>query len=304
MLSRLLRKISVFDVAAGHLIGRLEDLAGGAASVAFDAGGNVVCGPADGPAYAATIWDYRRGARRSLPGPDGSATDSSGNKLLEFAVDRQSNRLLGVYQLPSGSAERVALALYDLNTGQLLKVGGPAAMHVSLAPGGQRAAFRGRSGILQIFDLEKGAAVASIAAHAGGVDATAWSSDGLLVATGGQARAMLRDPESIIPKVVADPFTLKLWEAKTGTLRGKAELPEHVSMLAFSPKGPTLAASDAFGTVHLLSASNPERAIARIPVETSQTVVARISPDGQRIGRLLTAASQLEISDAALFERR
>jgi len=93
-------------------------------------------------------------------------------------------------------------------------------MWVSLAPGGARAALSGRGGALQIFDLEKGVTTATITAHFGGVEATAWSPDGEIVATGGQARAMLRDPQSRMVKVVPDPQTLKLWNPKTGQLLG------------------------------------------------------------------------------------
>ena len=297
VLSQLLRKVSVFDVATGRLIARLENLAGGASSVAIDARGRVICGPVEDLASAATVWDYRNGTRASLPGPDGSTTDSSGNKLLEFSLDRKSDRLVGVYQLPSGSAERVALALYDLANRRLLKVGGPAAMSVAISQGGDRVAYRGRGGPLQIVNLNDVGAPVSIAAHIGGVDVVAWSPDGQLVATGGQARTMIRDPQSKVVNSVPDAQTLKLWDSRTGAPRGGAELPELVETISFNPNGKVLAASDGMGAVHIVEAAEPGRTIIVLPAETQQTVVARFSPDGQNLGRLLTATSRLAIDD-------
>lgn len=303
VLSRLLRRVSVFDVATGRLSARLENLAGGAASVAFDAHGDVVCGPVDDPAAAATIWDHRTGSRQSLAGPHGSTTDSSGNKLLEFALDGESGRLIGVYQLPAGSTERVALALYELPSRRLLRVKGPAAMWVAISPGGDRVAYRGRGGALQILNLNEGGAPTSISAHAGGVDVTAWSPDGRLVATGGKARAMIRDPQSKVVNTVPDPWTLKLWDSKTGEPRGGAELPELTKTISFSPDGRLIAASDGAGTVHLIDAADPVRAVAAIAAPAPQTVIARFSPDGRWLGRLLTATSHLSIDDVKPVER-
>ena len=297
VLSRLLRKVSVFDARTGTLVGHLENLAGGASSIGFDRAGDVVSGPSEGPAFAATLWNVESGAKRSLPGVDGSTTDPSGNMLLEFSIDQQSDRLLGVYQLPQGSAARTALALYDLGTGALLKKGGPAALHVALARGGRVAAFRIQGGALSLFDVERGEQLRTIYAHASGVDATAWHPAGRIVATGGKARAMVRDPQSGTVHLVQDPQTLKMWNAETGEMIGAAALPQAVEMISFSSDGKLLAASDGFGVVHILDATQPGRVLATIPPPERQSVVVRISPDGRNVARLITAPSRIEIGD-------
>jgi len=109
VLSRLLRKVSVFDTATGQLIGHLENLAGArrqwlSTPAAMSSAVRQTVRP-----MLRRSGTIARGAALAA-GPDGSTTDSSGNKLLEFAVDRKSNRLLGVYQLPAGATERVGLA--------------------------------------------------------------------------------------------------------------------------------------------------------------------------------------------------
>lgn len=299
VISRLLRRVSVFDIPSGRLAARLEDLAGGASSIAFDANGNVVCGPVDGPAFAATVWDARRGSRHSLPGPSGSPADTAGNMLVEFSVDWRSNRLLGVYQLPAGSSESFAIALYDLGAGAMIQSGGPPAMAATLSPGGTKAAFRARNGSLQIFDLSNGAVVVSVDAHKNGVKATAWSPDGAIVATGGNARAMQRNPQSGLVEVLQDPQTLKLWDAQTGAALGGVELPELVTSISFSPDGRRIAASDGFGAVSVFETRDTTHVISQFPATERQTVVTRFSPDGKWLARLLTATSHIELTDAA-----
>ena len=298
VISRLLRKVSVFDASSGRLVAHLENLPGGAASIDFDAHGNVVCGPVLAPNDGATVWDFRSGARHAVPGPSPSDSTFATNMLMEFSVDRTSNRLVGRHQTPKGSGEAFGLALYDLNDRRLLAASGPSALALSLAPGGRKAAFRAKNGALEIFDLASGRTAHSVAAHKGGVKATAWSPDGAMVASGGPARAMARNPQSGIVEVLQDPQTLKLWTAESGGFLGGAELPELVSSIAFSPDSRRIAASDGLGGVTVLDAHDLAHVLRHFPAPRPQTVVARFSPDGRSLGRLLTATSQIEISDA------
>jgi WD40 repeat protein len=303
VLSRLLRKASVFDVASGQLVASKTDLVGGASSIGWDAAGNVVLAPFEQPGDAAAVWDLASDTFRSLPGAGGASAGIAGNMLYEFSIDRATNRLLGVYQVPQGKGARMELALYDLSNGQLLRQGGPPAMNVAIAPGGQLAAFTGQGGELEVFNFETGQTIRKIKTNRNRVVKVAWSPDGQVIATGAMPKGFGIDPDTGKRGPLVDTDLVQTWSMQDSARTGVApSVTDGVRSLDFSPDGSLLAVSDGSGTVHVLEARNLSKVVGRIETPRKQTVIVRFSPDGARIGRLLTGEGVLAIDTIAALE--
>ncbi len=301
VLSRLLRRVSVFDAQTGKLLGRLTDLAGGASSVGFDAAGNVVCGPLDRPGDAATIWDVDRNTMRSLPGPAGPEAGLASNMLYEFAIDQKSNRLLGVYQVPAGKGARMALALYDLSTGALLSQDGPSAMGLAMASGGSRAAFSGVTGQLDVLDTATGAIIQHIDANANSVAKVAFAPDGQIVATGSVNEGYGKDRRTGEYGELRDGDILQIWNLADGRRIAAINGPVGViRSIDFSKDGRRIAVSDGRGIVLVADWRDTSRTPQSFVPDKPQTVVARFSPDGGRLARLLTGTATLVIENLAV----
>lgn len=298
VLSRLLRKVTVFDSVSGIRLAGIDDLTGGVASVAFDAHGNVVIPPKGSPGPGAMLWDAQRGRILLLASPGGDPGDTATNMLLSFSVDRASNRLVGVHQVVSGQGTRLRLATYDLADGRLLFVGGPVASDPSLAPGGQRVAVIGQDGQPAIIDPMTGATIMHIEANRNPVRVLAWSPDGRRLATGTIAQSFGLDRATGQREQLRDSALLQLWDVTSGQRLGASTtIDSGITSIDFSPDGRWLAASDSLGASYVYDAATlaGEHRVAR--EANPQTVILRFSPDGSRLARLRTAGSMLAIDD-------
>lgn len=300
VLSRLLRKVTVFDIASGEPLGRLDNLAGGASSVAFDNAGNVLLGPLDRPADAATVWNVATGELRALPGPGGAGASVASNMLFEFVFSPSSNLLLGVHQIPEGQGARTALVVYDLSTLKMVIAGGPPAMTLAAASAADVAAFVGQSGQADILDLKTKQVVRHIDANMNRLTALALSPDGKVLATGTMPKGFGRDRRTGKPGPLEDRDILQFWDTASGERIGVApEITMGVSSIAWSLDGNTVAVGDGVGTVFVLDGRNLGSVLSRLePDRSPQTVVVRFAPDG-RLGRLQTASAQLAIDNLA-----
>lgn len=289
--SEVLRRVSVFDAATGRVIGRLKELTGGVGSVAYDAMGRVICASLGEADSAFTIWDIERDATRSVPGAAGEEGGPALNSLSEFAVDRRSNRLIGISQVATGSGTRFGLSLYDLNNGTLIRKDGPATLKVALAPGGDKAAYVDPAGTVHLLDLSSGSILRSFAAEVGILGLLAFSPDARILATTG-------DPPEAPGETPPLNSVLRLWDVASGAKVGQISAAAgEIRSLDFSPRAdrPRLALGETRGAVELFDWANGASQTDVIPYVPPQMAIARVSPDGGRVGLLLTRESVMRV---------
>lgn len=129
------------------------------------------------------------------------------------------------------------------------------------SPSGEVAAIGSLAGDAVVVDLRTGDVIATLADHAMGVLATAWSPDGSTLAVGGQDGAVRR-------------------YGGDGRTLGEAALGGWVAALAWSPDGRYLAAA-AGRRVHLLDGTGAATALEE---QTSTVTALAWSADGSRLG--------------------
>lgn len=296
VLARLVRKVSLYDVQSGTRLSVLDELAGGAASVAFLPDGRIVAGPRGAPDAAASVWTPETGAVTPLPSPGGDAGDPVTNKLMVFAVDPASQRLLGIHKMRSGQGYAMRLALYDTAALALVTAGGGSASKVALAPGGARAALIGQDGQIAVIDVASGRQVAHINAHLNAVTQLAWSADGTRLATGTMPQGYGKDRRTGQLGPIIDTELLKLWDASTGDLLAVAStVSGGVVSLDFSRDGKWLAVADGDGNARLLDARSLRESALLASEGRPAGQEVRFSPDSRWLGRLRLAAKRLAL---------
>jgi WD40 repeat protein len=167
------------------------------------------------------------------------------------------------------------IRLWDIGSGKIdcLTGGTRGAAAAAFSPDGQTLISGGLAGFIDIWDVPRRQAVASIPAHSARVVSVAISPDGTLAASG------------------STDNTIKLWNLKAkrwlATLKGHKR---PVWVLAFSPDGQTLASGSGDHSVRLWNVSlHREAAILRMFTGSNPGVPEEInslsfSPDGNTLG--------------------
>ncbi len=216
--------VRLWDVASGRISQVLEGHAQFVKSVAFSADGrSLVSGSVDGVLRIWLLGD-RKAWQRSISAHDGAVTAAvftpSGGQIASRGSDG-------------------TIKIWDSNSGALLRrfeVGKPAGGSCSLAvsPDGRLLAAGTVNREVKFWSLADGSEAASLAGHAGAVEAVAFSPDGRIAASGSADK------------------TIKLWDVTSGReLRTLAGHTSWVGCLAFSPDGQTLASSGGDKTIRL-----------------------------------------------------
>ena len=300
VLARLVRKVSLYDVQSGTRLSVLDDLAGGASSVAFLADGRVVAAPRGVPGTAASVWRPETGEVAQLPSPGGDPGDTATNMLLSFGVDPGSQRLLGIHKVRAGQGYAMRLALYDAASLTLVTAGGGSASKVAMAPGGQQAALVGQDGQVAVIDIASGRQVAHINAHINPVQHLAWSADGKRLATGTMPQGYGKDRRTGQLGPLHDTELLKLWDVATGDLLAVAgTVSGGVVSIDFSRDGKWLAVADGDGNVRLLDARSLRESALLASEGRPAGQEVRFSPDSQCLGRLRQAERRLALHRVA-----
>ena len=284
VLGALVRKITVFDVAAGKSVAVLDDLAGGASSLAFLSDGSILCAPRGSPGSAASIWSPDSGSLAFLPGPSGGS-DTLANMLSSFSLDRDSGRLLGIFRTRAGDRVILHLAIYDAASAKLLASRVLPATAVAVAPGGAQAAIVGQSGQIDIIDLNSGNMLRHIDANHNRVEQIGWSPDGKWLVTGTSPQGYGLDPATGKYGPLRDTSLLQVWDAQSGQkVAAAAGIANAVRSLDISRDGRLVAAALSDGTVRILKLADLAE-IARMPETGKPTDMrVRFSPDSRQLG--------------------
>ena len=229
----------LWDVDTGTLRNRLRVNTDGVSSVAFSPDGNAIAsGGWDG---IVRLSDVNTGTLRNTLRAHTDYVSS-----VAFSPDGTT--------IASGSPDET-VRLWDANTGTLrytLTGHTSAVISVAYSPDGTTLATADWDSTVRLWDANTGTLRYTLTGHTDSVISIAFSPDGTTLATGS---------ESHVVRGYARPVgTVRLWDANTGTLRNTLEHPTHVSSVAFSPDGNTIASGTGLrghsgGTVHLWDAN-------------------------------------------------
>ena len=236
--------------------------------VAFTSGGKkLLASAADG---IASWWDFRTGAKQSVPQYAGLAQVTSAN----LSPDRR------VAAVGRGDS---AIQLLEIDSGKILDTyrgHTDAVTAVAFVPGGTRFVSGSRDKTIRLWDVKSpGKSLKTWSEHQGAVGAMVISSDGKMMVSGCGAGAIkiwdLRHPgkslasinwhRSVIRTLALSPDkkilasggedkSVKLWDVASRRQLGSFQFDDAIRLVAFSPDVNNLAVVTDKGTVRLLRA--------------------------------------------------
>ncbi|HET6770584.1 MAG TPA: BTAD domain-containing putative transcriptional regulator [Actinomycetota bacterium] len=219
------QKAQVWDVSTGRIVTTIPSL-GGIEDVAWSPDGRLL---ATGSFGGVTQIVGRSGR------PVATLRPEVGFQLnaVRFSPD---GRLLATASYPTGRPNPSAaeVKIWDWREGEIVQRIRTWAYGLAFDPSGARIATAGGSGLTQIWDVETGREVQTLAGHSGSVFDVAFSPDGSSIATAGSDR------------------TIRLWDPLSGVQRLVLDGHEAgVREIAFSPDGSKLASSSSDGVVRV-----------------------------------------------------